>query len=388
MKILMLGWELPPNISGGLGTACFGITRGLHELGELAVTFVIPHIDNGEDRRFVELVALGGMAVSNATGSASSYGNNLLGQVRRYERQASTLLRGDRSWDVIHAHDWLTVPAALRLKRLTGKPLILHVHSTEYDRAGSYADPAIVEIERQGLDAANRIIAVSRYTRDMLVERYGQNPARISVVYNAVCDKWGAPAAPRARTGAATVSFLGRVTYQKGPRYFIEAARLALDMNPELQFVMAGDGDSLQDMKALAHALGIDGSVYFPGFLRNDEVRHLLCHTDIYVMPSVSEPFGISALEAIHAGAAAILSRQSGVVEILKNVVAVDYWDSAAMANAIVDLANDQVAAARMTQKAIQELDHASWRNCAVLLTQLYRQVVSESKTGALVANY
>ena len=378
LKILMFGWELPPNHSGGLGMACQGIVTGLQAAGGVKLSFVLPALLGGED--------LGGAAVllAPATSGAThggadgkpclpgSYGSGLLEAAGAYARSALAMAGGD--FDIVHAHDWLTAGAGIAVKQASGKPLVLHIHSTEYDRAGQHADRRIVAIETRAMETADLIVAVSDYTRRMIVECYGQPAGKVRTIYNGITPS-PVRLRERANPGCRTVSFLGRITHQKGPAYFVEAAALALKMEPELQFVMAGDGDLLAAMQRRARELGIEDRIAFPGFLRGDEVRHLLDHSDIYVMPSVSEPFGISALEAIDAGVPAILSRQSGVVELFDHVLKVDHWDVAAIAGQIVRLARDPALADRLRRGAMRELHGHDWSACAAALKASYRRL-------------
>lgn len=379
MKVLMFGWEFPPNISGGLGTACFGITRALREIGGVEVRFVIPGAAAGEDGRFVDIMALGELRACRREGAAllplNPYGSALFDAVAAYASRVPALLESGVEFDLIHAHDWLTCEAAMVASRLSGKPLVLHVHSTEYDRAGACADPALVAIERRGMDAARVIVAVSEFTRELLVQRYGQARSKIVTVYNATGAARSRPQ-PAAAGRAPTACFLGRITYQKGPRYFIEAAARAAMAAPGMQFVMAGEGDQLAAMKQLARELGIGAQVFFPGFLRAHEVAHLMRHSDIYVMPSVSEPFGISALEAIAAGVPSILSAQSGVVELFDHVVKVQHSDVAAIGTAMARLARDPALRQHLREGAWRELEQVSWTRAARSLVQVYGSVL------------
>lgn len=383
MRVLMVGWELPPKISGGLGVACYGMTKGLYELGEVEVTFLIPHAATCEDDRFVQLNALGLSKVeTTAVPNSSSYGNNLFSQVDDYADKMSEFARKDGQWDVIHAHDWLTVPAALELKRITGKPLVLHIHSTEYDRSGPNASAVIIDIEQQGLDAADSIVAVSNYTRDILVDRYRQNPQKVAVIYNAIDEVSEPLSRDSSMDRLVNVAFLGRITYQKGPGYFIEAASIALRMRPGLRFVMGGDGDLLCQMKKLAIDRGIAEYLYFPGFLKGDEARHLLRNSEIYVMPSVSEPFGISALEAIQEGAVVIASCQSGVAEVVTNLVTFEYWDVDTLASKIVCLHDDISRMQMMKIDARREILGLTWTKAARQLREIYRRVLDGQADG------
>jgi glycosyltransferase involved in cell wall biosynthesis len=378
----MFGWEFPPHITGGLGTACHGIVKGLSGIKDVAVTLVLPKLRGGEDSSFATLLELPGADADGSSGQAAAqinpYGRDLIDVAQVYAERVASLHLDYDCYDVIHAHDWLTAMAGASARRISGKPLVLHIHSTEYDRAGAHADPRIVAIERRGMQAADKIIAVSNFTRNIIIERYGQERDKVVTIYNGIEMPAGTPLA-RPKTASRTVTFLGRVTHQKGPAYFVEAASKALAAAPDLHFVMAGDGDQLPAMKALAASLGLGTRIAFPGFLPAPEVRRLLERTDIYVMPSVSEPFGISALEAIDAGVPSILSRQSGVVELFEHVHLVDYWDVDAIAGGIVRLASDPAYAEAMRSNARRELAGVNWHACAEKLATHYRRLMAST---------
>lgn len=386
MKVLMFGWEFPPNITGGLGTACFGIVKGLREIAGVDVTLVLPKLYGDENHAFATLLELPASDNDLLPGSRpgepvalrSPYGGNMIDAARAYADQARKQQINYGDFDVIHTHDWLTAMAGEYAKKVSGKPLVLHIHSTEYDRAGAHADPRIVAIERRGMTAADQIIAVSNFTRNIIIERYGQDRDKVVTIHNAV-EPTKVIQVERAVTSSRTVTFLGRVTHQKGPKYFIEAAAKALEKHPDLRFVMAGDGDLLPAMKTRAKLLNIADRVSFPGFLQAEQVRALLQETDIYVMPSVSEPFGISALEAIDAGIPAILCKQSGVVELFKHVAKVDYWDTDAIATSIVDIATDSAYAATLRTSAKIELAAIDWSKSGEKLKANYRRVVASA---------
>ncbi|MFZ6658968.1 glycosyltransferase family 4 protein [Undibacterium sp. TJN19] len=403
MNILMFGWEFPPNISGGLGTACYGMTKGLSEIDGVNVTLVLPRLHKNEDHSFATLVGLPdlkhdfkhdlkqdirlandrgiqhGILSASVTALLKAYGGgDLIAATVNYAERAARLFADHDQFDVIHSHDWLTSLAGKFAKKISGKPSVLHIHSTEYDRAGANADARIIDIERCGMDAADQIIAVSNFTRDIVIERYRQNPEKVITIYNGI-ERGHAASAVKSinRKSSKTVTFLGRITQQKGPAYFIQAASKALQHEPELRFVMAGDGDLLPEMKALAKSLGLTGRIVFPGFLQADEVQHLLERTDIYVMPSVSEPFGISALEAINANIPSILSRQSGVVELFEHVVKVDHWDIDTIASYIVEIARDPGYADNLRTKAKTELADLPWTVCAENLKANYGRLIA-----------
>jgi len=417
MRILMFGWEFPPRMSGGLGTACFGMTRALAALGH-RIAFVLPQAVEEDGAPFLELVSAAAFPVGDAGEedadaevfrrltrravpallhpylsaqgyrdlflsrggrfrNAAVYGPDLIAEVSRYGRAAGAVARR-LSFEIIHAHDWMTVPAALLARRLSGKPLILHIHSLEYDRSGENVNPEIVEIEREGLRQADRIIAVSHRTKRMITERYQTAPEKISVVYNAVTQ---AEARRIYRTepkgDRKTVLFLGRITFQKGPDYFVEAAAQVLQVLPDVAFVMAGAGNMMGQMIERVGELGIGEHFHFTGFLQGEEIERIFSLSDLYVMPSVSEPFGISPLEAMLYDVPVILSRQSGVAEILKHALKVDFWDVRELAARIIAVLKRPALAGEMAQKAREELRQIRWETAAERIEAIYREALS-----------
>jgi len=281
--------------------------------------------------------------------------------------------------DVIHAHDWMTIPAALLARRISGRPLVLHIHSLEYDRSGEAVNEEICAIERAGLQRADRIIAVSHRTKRMIAERYGADQRKISVIHNAVSQA----EAKGARRGKGdrerkTVLFLGRVTFQKGPDYFVEAAALVLKTLPDVTFVMAGEGDMMKQMVERVAELGIGDRFHFTGFLQGEEIERIFSLSDLYVMPSVSEPFGISPLEAMLYDVPVILSRQSGVSEILRHALKVDFWNVRETADKIIAVLRHPALARVMTTKALDEIRRIRWENVAERIESVYRGLAPE----------
>ncbi len=409
MNILMFGWEFPPFISGGLGTACAGLTKGLNAVGGVRTTFVLPNssgtlstaggatqaahapaggADHGfiDSIRFVEIEAAATTPTATSAGApalekkrSSSYaGASLTGEAMRYAGSAARLLGSVDGFDVIHAHDWLTYLAGVHAKKVSGKPLVVHVHSTEFDRSGADYNKDIYKIERFGMDMADKIIAVSNYTRDVIIERYGQSPDKVVTIYNATEKHAVALPARRAAMQRPVVTFLGRVTYQKGPEFFVEAARIVLQTLPDVRFVMAGDGDLLPTMKSLVAALGMSSRFQFPGFLNGAGVAALFAASDVYVMPSVSEPFGIAALEAMNAHVPTIISTQCGMAELVEHVVKVEPDDCEAIAAAIIRLISEPGYARALAAGASEELCKVSWDASAGNLKDLYRELVAE----------
>jgi glycosyltransferase involved in cell wall biosynthesis len=485
MKVLMFGWEFPPHISGGLGTACFGLTQGLSSLG-VEVLFVVPRAFGDEDARFVSIVganqveltsslaeagtrapathaqkAKRGTAVSveeEATSQAFSlvellaiespltpyltdveylqrlseleteggpwsparrsellasledllrvprttprgsspaaevvrkllkrgplpftggYGPNLMAEVARFALVAAEIPR-TRSFDVVHAHDWMTLPAGLAAARVAGKPLVFHVHACEYDRSGENVNVRVRDLEQLGLDAADRVVCVSHYTASVLRRRYRIDPAKIRVVHNALTQKEQVEALHvRRAIEEPIVLFLGRVTFQKGPDYFLEAAARVVKIEKRVKFVMSGSGDMLPVMIERAAKLGLARHVHFTGFLKGEDVERMYAMADIFVMPSVSEPFGITPLEAMALDTPVILSRQSGVSEILRNALKVDFWDVDDIANKILALLRYPALVEQLTAEGHEEIQRLHWSRPAGLVRDVYRELVA-----------
>lgn len=436
MKVLMFGWEFPPFISGGLGTACFGITRGLVHNG-VQVTFVLPTKRNGNYASHVRLIAAdeimltgefekalarlkSSLETTNRSFAISkfsispyftmtssetrthlesiqrfqsfrekltlpnrrsvldftgNYGKNLFSEVNGMG-VIGELLGFTEDFDVIHAHDWLTYLAGVSAKKASGKPLVVHVHATEFDRSGEHINQDVYNIERFGMDNADRIITVSHYTRNIVIHRYGQPPEKVVTVHNAVTkdkrfDKGTVGKAVKERL----VIFLGRVTMQKGPDYFIEAANLVLKRMKNVRFVMAGSGDMLHRIINRSAYLKIAGRFHFTGFLRGAEVERLYAMSDLYVMPSVSEPFGISPFEALLYDIPVIISNQSGVAEVLKSAQMVDFWDVHKLADRIVQLLTNEELAHETVRRCKEEIEHVAWENAGAQIKSAYESV-------------
>ena len=433
MRVLMFGWEFPPHIAGGLGTACYGLTRGLAR-NDVEVIFVVPRAYGDEDRRFVRVVNASDIEVpfsqdlaeadadvwnkmtfiqidSNLvpyttpeeyfrykteyekTGTVSSiaqgrtwrqkytfsgmYGANLMEEVARYAMVAAHVaeqLKGQ--FDVIHAHDWLTYYAGIAAKRVSGKPLVVHIHATEYDRSGERVNGAVYDIEKAGMEAADRVIAVSNLTRNIVIEKYGIPADKVTTVHNAVRFAESTHAEEQRGVDDKIVTFLGRITYQKGPDYFVEAAAKVLKRVSNVRFVMAGSGDMLSHVIRRVAKLGIADRFHFTGFLKGDDVQKMFALSDVYVMPSVSEPFGISPLEAMRSNVPVIISKQSGVAEVLDYAIKVDYWDVDAMADAIYGLVKYPALSKTFASEGLREVTGLKWNDAAAKVKEVYRQVV------------
>jgi len=398
MQVLMFGWEFPPRISGGLGTACFGITQSLTGLGH-GVIFVMPCCEDEIPAGRRGLPEASGDAVPPCQGlilrtvhsglrpyddrrdlrlsnRSGYYGPDLISESRRYGKAAGSIAREHR-FDVIHAHDWMTVFAGIEAKAVSGRPLLLHIHSLEFDRSGENINQDIYDIERCGMEAADRVIAVSHYTRRAIIDRYGMDPAKVVVVHNAVIknDSLTADCSPR-DTARKVVLFLGRITFQKGPDYFIEAASMVLRELPEVTFVMAGDGDMMPRMAERVAELGIGGNFRFTGFLTGGEVDRIYADSDLFVMPSVSEPFGITPLEAMCHDVPVIISRQSGVSEILRHVLKVDFWNVRDMADKMIAVLRRPALKADMVEGSREELRQIHWEGTAAKIVNIYRSLL------------
>ena len=427
MKVLMFGWEFPPHISGGLGTACYGLTRGLAKIDDLDIIFVVPKAHGDEDQSKMKLVGANGVSIEQVQTHienfktqhtylevesqlipyndpdeyytfrsqdlygqnkffkvdkegklefSGKYGANLIEEIYKYAYVASTIA-DNHEHDVIHAHDWLCYPAGIAAKEVSGKPLVIHVHATDFDRSGGNVNPKVFEIEKKGMDAADQIIAVSNLTRNIVIEKYGQDPAKVKTVYNAV-EPVTIEEKLKVKKGVKekVVTFLGRITMQKGPEYFVEAAYEVLKRTEDVRFVMAGSGDMLEKMVERTAQLGISDKFHFTGFLKGDDVFQMFLLSDVYVMPSVSEPFGISPLEAMQSNVPVIISKQSGVSEILTHAVKVDYWDIDAMADAIYGIVKYDALANGFKEEGKEEVDNLKWANAALNVHDVYTSAI------------
>jgi glycosyltransferase involved in cell wall biosynthesis len=404
VKVLMLGWEFPPYFAGGVGVVCEAMTRALARRGT-EVTYLMPHAPGragGPGVRVlsidspgspIELVELPSVLVSYATTPGTRtisvpgeprlapdpvplYGPNLLDEVERFAASAAGFVRErELRFDLIHAHDWTTFRAGLAVKSLTGLPLAVHVHITEFDKSGGeHADSRVWALEHEGMTRADRVIAVSRRVAERCITSYGVDPTRLRVIYNAI-DPDPREVSP-IPVGNRIVLVLGRITLQKGPEYFVEAARRVLEKEPDVTFVMAGQGDMLPRMIERAAELGLGRHMLFPGFVDRDRAAALYESADVFVMPSVSEPFGIVPLEAMDRGVPVIVSRQSGVGELLSNVLKVDFWDVDDLASKIACALRYPTLARELRERGKQEVIRLSWDGVADRLEHLYREML------------
>lgn len=429
MRILMFGWEFPPHIAGGLGTACYGIVKGLAYNG-VDTIFVMPSASGDEDKNVAKIVDASDVAVdfheslnigefldkiqfvhigSNMIpyldpqefhdlvekekkrqekdfkvvfGSkykfSGKYGSNLMEEVARYAMVGGTVaLQRKNEFDVIHAHDWLTYNAGIAAKRLTGKPLVVHVHATSFDRSSDQnVDTRVYEIERNGMLEADKVITVSDLTRNIVITKYGIPPSKVVTVHNAV-DFTGRNSIDIERgVRDKVVTFLGRITFQKGPEYFIEAAAKILKRVKNVRFVMAGSGDMMNRSIRHVARLGISDKFHFTGFLRGEDVQKMFALSDVYVMPSVSEPFGISPLEAMRSGVPSIISKQSGAAEVLKYAFKVDFWDVDAMADRIFGLLKYPALSKFAAKHGYEEVNDLKWNNATAKIKNVYESLI------------
>jgi len=366
MRIAMIGWEYPPFTVGGLGTHCYGLTRSLANMGA-KVDFYMPQTKHGatSDNSNLVIKEVGETTVFPYDRPES---NEIAGQffeaVSRYNTLVVTKVKG--TYDVIHCHDWLTIQASIALKDLLGVPLVLTVHSTEYDRSGwLHPNQWFIDIEREGMEKADKIIAVSQFTKRTIIEKYGINPDKITVIYNAVY-----PISEGEKQ--KLVLFLGRLTIQKGADVFLRAAKKVSEFEPGVRFVVAGAGDLLPDLINQAVGLGISNRVIFTDRLTDEEMKHMYGIASVYVMPSVSEPFGITALEAISAGTPTIASKTAGVCETFHNCLKVDFWDSDEIANKIISLLRYESLSNALTENGRKEIELFTWDNVAEKTLDIY----------------
>lgn len=425
MKVLMLGWEFPPYISGGLGTACYGLTRGLSTLGT-EITFVLPQSVACAAARNITLMSAESPKLKNVTfrsvgvhlypyanpgeklapvgargdslskslkkiqsktGKSMSisnppaiahYGGDMFSQVHRYAQLVREIADSEE-FDVIHAHDWMTYPAAIAAAEATHKPLVVHVHSTEYDRSGQNVNDRICHIEWEGMSRADRIIAVSRYTQRICINDYRIDPRKVQVVYNAIQPFSVQNNGSKDDDGDKVVLFLGRITMQKGPEYFLFAAKKTLEVIPKVKFIMAGSGDMLHRMVNLAAELGIGHKVHFTGFLQGNDVDRMYRMADLYVMPSVSEPFGIAPLEAISRDVPVMISKQSGVSEVLGHALKVDFWDVDEIANKMIAVLRYPALHKTLRQNGSSEVKKFNWTDSAKGCIDVYNSIMGKA---------
>lgn len=443
MKTFMLGWEFPPFISGGLGTACYGLTKAMDRLG-IEVTFVLPrgsasyHTHAGN----VQLLSIEGLSAGKLTGSfrkikfytiesalkpyasadiylhrlthtktrqakvpagvkpvpveaqdnyssdmysgvnpvptenQDNYSGDMSSEVYRYANKAAGIAAGEK-FDIIHAHDWMTYPAGIAVSRVSGRPLIVHVHSTEFDRSGEHVNQLVYDIERRGMHAAAKVIAVSNFTKNIIVRHYDISPEKVEVVHNGVEHDNGKPSQMPPDKTNKIVLFLGRITMQKGPEYFLAAAKKVLEVIDNVKFIMVGNGDMMHRTIELAARMAIGHKVFFTGFLRGDDVNRVYAMADLYVMPSVSEPFGIAPLEAMHRNVPVLISRQSGIAEAVTHALKVDFWDINEMANKMIAVLKRSPLQATLRRNGFFEANKFRWENSALKVKKVYEETLA-----------
>lgn len=429
MRVLMFGWEFPPHIAGGLGTACYGIVKGLAYNG-VQTLFVMPSASGDEDQSAARIISASDVPVESVGSTVDEfldkvkfvrigsnmipyvdpeefhemveserrlqsenlakcigtkfrfsgrYGSNLMEEVAHYAMVGGTIAMEHKDeFDIIHAHDWLTYLAGIAAKELTGKPLVVHVHATSFDRGTEdQIDSRVYDIERRGMMAADKVIAVSDLTRNIVINKYGIDPEKVVTVHNAVDFSGRENVKVERGVRDKVVTFLGRITFQKGPEYFIEAAAKVLKRTDGVRFVMAGSGDMMNRCIRYVARLGISDRFHFTGFLRGAEVQKMFAMSDVYIMPSVSEPFGISPLEAMRSGVPAVISNQSGAAEVLKYAFKVDFWDVDAMADDIYALLKYPALADFAAREGYDEVNRLKWNIATAKLKNIYESVVN-----------
>ena len=430
MRVLMFGWEFPPHIAGGLGTACYGIVKGLAYNG-VQTLFVMPSASGDEDQSAAKIINASDVPVESFDSTVDEfldkvkfvrigsnmipyvdpeefhemveserrlqsenltkcigtkfrfsgrYGSNLMEEVAHYAMVGGTIAMEHKDeFDIIHAHDWLTYLAGIAAKELTGKPLVVHVHATSFDRGTEdQIDSRVYDIEKRGMMAADKVIAVSDLTRNIVINKYGIDPEKVVTVHNAVDFSGRENVKVERGVRDKVVTFLGRITFQKGPEYFIEAAAKVLKRTKGVRFVMAGSGDMMNRCIRHVAKLGISDRFHFTGFLRGAEVQKMFAMSDVYIMPSVSEPFGISPLEAMRSNVPAIISNQSGAAEVLKYAFKVDFWDVDAMADAIYGLLQYPALSHFASTYGYDEVNSLKWNAAAAKIKAVYESVVNK----------
>ena len=425
----MFGWEFPPHIAGGLGTACYGIVKGLAYNG-VQTLFVMPSASGDEDQSAAKIINASDVPVESFDSTVDEfldkvkfvrigsnmipyvdpeefhemveserrlqsenltkcigtkfrfsgrYGSNLMEEVAHYAMVGGTIAMEHKDeFDIIHAHDWLTYLAGIAAKELTGTPLVVHVHATSFDRGTEdQIDSRVYDIEKRGMMAADKVIAVSDLTRNIVINKYGIDPEKVVTVHNAVDFSGRENVKVERGVRDKVVTFLGRITFQKGPEYFIEAAAKVLKRTKGVRFVMAGSGDMMNRCIRHVAKLGISDRFHFTGFLRGAEVQKMFAMSDVYIMPSVSEPFGISPLEAMRSNVPAIISNQSGAAEVLKYAFKVDFWDVDAMADDIYALLKYPALADFAAREGYEEVNRLKWNIATAKLKNIYESVVN-----------
>lgn len=394
----MFGWELPPYNSGGLGVASYELAKALTDK-DVDITFVLPqqvdvqapflHLRFPKRSDRLKIHPIDSLLSPYITSDeyakrkylmSNRYAPELFSEVERYAETSAPIVKKE-DFEIIHAHDWLTFPAGMKTKRATGKPLVTHVHSTEFDRAGGpNGDERIYQIERQGLEYSDKIIAVSKYTKTILVDKYKIPERKIDIIYNAIgsthVTKLKSPLSALKANGRKIVLFVGRITLQKGPDYFVQVAHVVTSQYPKALFVIAGSGDMEEQVISQAAHLGLSDRIIFAGFLRGEELAALYQTADIFVLPSVSEPFGIAPLEAIANGTPVILSSHSGVSEVLPHAPVVDIWNTDRISSIIINMLKSQSLKNSILRWELYDTKELSWNKSADRCYKTYKQVL------------
>ncbi len=393
----MFGWEFPPHNSGGLGVACFGLTKALSSKN-IEILFVLPKKFDGIKNNFLKIIDPGKSYSSSYVFDSpinpymtekkyhsllsfkeENYGKSLFDEVMRYARFGEIIAEREE-FDIIHAHDWLSFGAGIRAKIKSGKPLIAHVHATEYDRGGGYGINSLVYgLEKEGMEYADKIIAVSNFTKNIIINNYHINPAKIEVVHNGIDFKENQSFVENIHkiksNNKKIVLFVGRLTLQKGPDYFIKAAKKICAHSNNIYFVISGSGDMEYQLIEEVARYGISDRVFFTGFLRGEELRKAYKMSDLFVMPSVSEPFGITPLESLVNGTPVLISKQSGVSEVISNVLKVDFWDVDEMANKILTTLNQEPLLESLRKNGEKDVQKVTWENSADKCIDIYNSL-------------
>lgn len=411
MRVLMFGWEFAPLISGGLGVACAGLVKAMTAQGA-EVTFVLPKMPKeikvpgvnilAADRRNSKLKlkhiplnetinaynsagyipgAPGNAPWQRRTPQANAlYGGNLAAEVHRYAEIAKLIAKAVPH-DVIHCHDWMTYQAGINAKEVSGKPLVVHVHATEFDRGGGNGvNPHVFNLEKQGFEKADLIMTVSQFTKDKVVHNYGIPVAKVEVTHNAIEFTEPPKDVSKLSKTDKIVLFLGRITLQKGPDWFLHAARKVVDKDANVKFIVAGNGDMEAFMIEKAAELGLAKNVLFTGFLSGADIDRAYKMADVYVMPSVSEPFGLTPLEAMRNGTPVIISKQSGVSEVIRHCLKVDFWDTHQMANKILGILYYKELQDELGVQGMREVHKLSWNETANKVLGLYGNLLNKKR--------
>ncbi|MEK7104166.1 MAG: glycosyltransferase family 4 protein [Patescibacteria group bacterium] len=403
MKVLMFGWEFPPFNSGGLGVACEGLAKALAFLGA-KVIFVLPKRLDCQHPNFkiifaddsIKIKAVNSLLkpystiqsykeIAQKTGFNNFYETDLFKEVLRYGKLAEKVAKTE-VFDVIHSHDWLSFPAGIAAKNISGKPLVVQIHATEFDRCPSSPNPFVYSIEKIGMEKADAVIAVSNYTKNKIIENYGISPDKIKVVHNAVNPEYFNQRIENPnqlfdlkKAGKKIVLFVGRITLQKGPDYFLKAAQKVLQFNRDVVFIMAGSGDMERQIIEMAASMGIVDKFLFAGFLTGEDLKKAYMAADLFVLPSVSEPFGLAALESLALKTPILVSKQSGIAEVIQNALKVDFWDIDEIANKILACLKYQGLGATLQEESLKEMDKLSWEKSAQKCLDIYRVLCAQN---------